>query len=64
MTSRYVTTRDIIIPAGTELTPPPTESTRWRKDYEAIVADGRDNVVYLSADVKEALATGLIRELS
>lgn len=58
----YVTTRDIIIPAGTELTAPPVRSTRWGKDYEALIADGKDNTIYLTADIREALASGLVAE--
>lgn len=57
---RYKTTRDIIIPAGTELSAPPTASTRWGRDFEAIIADGKDNSVYLTANISEGLASGLI----
>jgi hypothetical protein len=59
----FRTTRDIVIPAGTEVQSPPVASTRWGKDFEAIVADGKDNCVYLSCDVKEALASGLLEEV-
>ncbi|RDC59784.1 hypothetical protein HME9302_00979 [Alteripontixanthobacter maritimus] len=58
----YVTTRDIVIAAGTALKAPPVASTRWGKDYKAVIADGRDNTVYFTADVHEALASGLLRK--
>lgn len=58
----YTTTRDIIIPAGTVVHAPPTHSSRWAKDHEAVIADGADNCVYLSMDIKEALASGLLMD--
>lgn len=59
MTS-YRTTRDIIIPEGTILRPPPMRSTRWHKDHDAPVALGPDNTGYFSVDVEDALDSGWI----
>lgn len=59
----YRTTRDIIIPAGTLLQPPPVASTRWKRDHEAVLADGPDNVLYMSVDPESGLETGLIEAL-
>lgn len=56
----YVTTRDVVIPAGTEFFPPPTASSRWGKDHEAIVGIDRDHTAYLSMDMSEALEAGII----
>ena len=58
----YVTTHDIVIPAGTVLMAPPRESTRWRTDYEGIVGHGRDHVSYWTINIEDALGLGLIRE--
>lgn len=58
----YRTTRDIIIPAGTRLSPPPVRSTRWGKDFDTPVALGRDNTGYFSVDIKEGLASRVIEE--
>lgn len=57
----YVTTYDIIIPAGTELIRPPTASTRWGKDHEAVIGHGVDHVSYWSIDIEEGLSAGIIK---
>lgn len=62
MTKRYVTTRDIVIPAGTELAPPPTKSSRWGSDYEAVVGHGRDHTSFWTMNLDEALAIGVVVE--
>lgn len=54
----YRTTRDIVIPAGTELLAPPIASSRWRKDHEAVLALGPDHCGYFSVDPEEGLASG------
>ena len=59
----YRTTKDIVIPAGTELFTPPTASTRWRKDYDAPVELGRDHTGYFSVDVGEGMASGFVEEV-
>lgn len=58
--AEYYTTKDIIIPAGTVLTPPPTHSTRWRNDYDAPVALGNDHCGYFSVNISEGVAAGWI----
>ena len=56
----YRLTRDFVIPAGTEIVPPPTESSRWRENYEGAVAIDRDHTAYLTLDLADAIATGLV----
>lgn len=56
--TQYRLTRDIVIPAGTVLDPPPLHSTRWAKDYDVPVALGKDHCAYLSVDPSEALDSG------
>lgn len=58
----YLTTRDLVIPAGTILFPPPTSSSRWRSDYEAPVAVDRDTTAFISMDVAEGIESGLLSE--
>lgn len=57
------TTRDIIIPAGTELVSPPLSSTRWGKDYEAIIGIDTDHTCYLTMDLDEGYESGIIEEV-
>jgi fructose/tagatose bisphosphate aldolase len=56
----YITTKDIIIPAGTILAAPPKHSTRWANDYDAPVALGKDHCGYFSVDIAEAIEAGFI----
>lgn len=58
-----VTTKDIIIPAGTELHGPPVHSSRWGKDQEAYVALGKDHVGYFTIDPTEAIDSGFAEEV-
>jgi len=58
--TEYYTTKDIIIPAGTVLSPPPTDSTRWRSDYDTPVALGNDHCGYFSVDIAEGIDAGWI----
>jgi hypothetical protein len=60
---KYRTTRDIVVPAGTEVGTPPTASTRWGKDHEAVVALDNDHTAYLSMDLAEGLEAGAIEEV-
>lgn len=48
----YITTQDIVIPTGTVLMEPPIASTRWGKDYEAVLGHGRDHVSYWTVDIE------------
>jgi hypothetical protein len=56
----YRTTKDIIIPAGTELSAPPKHSTRWANDYDAPVALGPNHCGYFSVDIAEGIEAGWI----
>ena len=60
----YRTTKDIIIPAGTVLSPPPMTSTRWGRNHEAVIALGSDHAGYLSVDAKDAVASGFIEAMA
>jgi hypothetical protein len=60
----YITTKDIIIPAGTELFAPPKHSTRWANDYDAPVALGKDHCGYFSVDVASGIKAGWVEEQS
>jgi hypothetical protein len=62
MMIEFHTTKDIIIPAGTVLCPPPRHSTRWANDYDAPVALGKDHCGYFSVDIAEAIEAGFIEE--
>lgn len=64
LTARYRTTRDLVIPAGTELGSPPVASTRWGKDYEAVIGIDRDHSGYFSMDLKEGLGAGFIERVT
>ena len=58
----YRTTVDIVIPAGTVLLPPPVASTRWRKDYEAVVGHGADHCSHWSIDIEQGLEAGVVEK--
>lgn len=58
-----VTTRDIVIPAGTELQDPPIQSTRWGKHLEAVIGVDADRCGYFSIDLHEALESGLVEKV-
>lgn len=63
MPSVFKTTRDIVIPAGTVLCPPPTLSSRWSKDFEVVVGLGKDHTGYFTLNVKDASNNGYIEEI-
>lgn len=58
--AEYVLTSDVVIPAGTVLASPPTASTRWGSDFEAVVGLGCDHTSYWSVTLADALAIGLV----
>lgn len=60
---KYRTTRDILVPAGTELGSPPIASTRWMTHHEAFVALDKDHTAYLSMDLADGLDAGVIEEM-
>lgn len=58
----YRLTRDVLIPAGTVVSEPPTASTRWTRDYEALVGIDRDHTAYFTLNLADGIATGLIQQ--
>jgi len=58
---KYYLKQDLVIPAGTEITVPPTASSRWGKDHEAVVHLHKDLAGYLSMDIREATFLGIVR---
>ena len=62
--SAYITTRDITIPAGTKLFPPPTSSTRWGKDHDAPIAIDADHTGYFSIDIAGAIEAGFVEPVT
>ncbi len=59
-TEKYVTTRDIVIPAGTAFRAPPIASSRWGKDYQAVVGIDKDHTAYLTMNMAEALGADFV----
>lgn len=59
---RYVTTRDIVIPAGTELDPAPTKTERFTPHVEAILGVTKDTTAYWTMDLSDAIDAGLVKE--
>lgn len=59
----YRLTRDFIIPAGTEVGSPPTKSSRWGKDFEAIAAIDNDHTAFLTLNLDDGLYTGLVEKV-
>lgn len=58
--TEYKTTRDIVIPAGTALIAPPTRSTRWGRDYEAVIGLGVDHCGYFSVNIAQGIEAGWV----
>ena len=59
----HITTKDIVIPAGTRIHQPPNASTRWGRDHEAVVHLHTDQAGYLSMDLDEAISLGVVKEI-
>lgn len=59
----YVTTRDIVIPAGTVLHEPCLFASHWRDNHEAVIGHGRDHSSYWSVNLQDALRLGLVEEV-
>lgn len=61
MSETYVTTRDIVIPVGTEVGLGPTATTYYTPHGEVIIGFTKDTTGTLRFDLDEALDTGLIK---
>lgn len=62
MAKSYVTTRDIVIPAGTEVGLGPTASTYYTEHGEIIIGFTKDTTGTLRFDLEEGLVNGVIVE--
>lgn len=56
----YRTTRDIVIPAGTLVSPAPKQSTRFTAHGEVLVALDKDGTASLAFDIDDAVRAGLL----
>jgi hypothetical protein len=61
---RLVTTRDIVIPAGTEVGLGPRRSEYFTPHGDIVIGFDKDTTGSLRFDLEEALATGLIEEVA
>lgn len=61
---RYILAREVVIPAGTLLGPGPSRTMRIYPHVEAVLANGPDSCSIWSIDLDEAIATGLVEELT
>lgn len=59
---KYRTTKDIVIPTGTEFESPPAYSSRWGADFEAVIGLDKDHTAYLALDPEEGLKSGFLEE--
>lgn len=59
--AKLVTTRDIVIPAGTEVGPGPKRSNYFTPHGEIIIGFDRDTTGSLRFDLKEAIQLGLVK---
>ncbi|MBD9511617.1 hypothetical protein IB265_33215 [Ensifer sp. ENS10] len=59
--AKLVTTRDIVIPAGTEVGPGPHKSEYFTPHGEIIIGFDKDTTGQLRFDLKEAVQLGLVK---
>jgi hypothetical protein len=59
--AKLVTTKDIVIPAGTEVGPGPTKSEYFTPHGEVLIEFDKDTTGTLRFDLKEAVQLGLVR---
>ena len=59
--SKLVTTRDIVIPAGTEVGPGPSKSSYFTPHGEILIGFDKDTTGSLRFDLKEAIQLGLVK---
>ncbi|TDW20421.1 hypothetical protein EV128_12551 [Rhizobium azibense] len=57
---KYRTTKEIIIPAGTEVGPGPAKSEYFTEHGEIIIGFDKDTTGHLRFDMEEAVQLGLI----
>jgi hypothetical protein len=62
-TTTYRTTRDIVIPAGTEVGPAPRRTDYISRHSEILIGFDKDTTGNLRFDTEEALQLGLIEEV-
>ena len=62
--AKLVTTRDIVIPAGTEVSLGPRRSEYFTPHGDIVIGFDKDTTGSLRFDLEEALATGLIEEVA
>lgn len=55
-----VTAKDIVIPAGTEICPAPHQTRRFTEHGEILIGFDRDTTGYLTFDMSEAVAAGVV----
>jgi hypothetical protein len=60
--SKFVTTKDIVIPAGTEVDFAPVRTEYFTRHGEALIGFDKDTTGSLRFDWEEAEQLGLIRE--
>lgn len=66
MAKKYRTTRDVIIPAGAEVTVEPPQTREYHVDMGSIVSDYVEespSSLELLFDIEDALEVGLIEEV-
>jgi hypothetical protein len=59
--AKLVTTKDIVIPAGTEVGHGPTKSEYFTPHGEILIGFDKDTTGSLRFDLKEAVQLGLVR---
>lgn len=58
----FVLARDVVIPAGTVLSPEPSRTMRIYPHVGVVLENGPDSTSGWHVDLAEALETGLVRE--
>jgi hypothetical protein len=61
---KYVTTKDIVIPAGTELGRSPSRIVHFVPHVCAVLGHGPDYASTWNMDLEEAIKFGLVKEVA
>lgn len=61
---QYVTTRDIVIPAGTLVGQAPDRTTHYTPHGSILVAINKDATADIRFDLDDALQDGLVKEIT